>query len=213
MILTHRPGEAGAGTGAAAPIRIVAFGDSLTAGYGLRPGQSFPEVLEAALKSRGHRVEVVNAGVSGDTTAAGLERFEWAVGADADAVIVELGANDALRGLPPDRARDNLDRILAKISERGLPLLVAGMRSPENWGGEYRDAFARIFPDLANKHDAILYPFFLDGVALDPKLNLADGLHPNARGVTVIVERILPDVERLIARVEAQRAQRQAGKG
>lgn len=191
-----------------APIRIVALGDSLTAGYALRPGQSFPEVLQAALVARSHRVAVVNAGVSGDTTAGGLERLDWAVGEDADAVIVELGANDALRGLPPQAARDNLDKILTRLKGRGLPVLLAGMRAPENWGAEYRDAFDGMYAELAKKHDVLLYPFFLDGVALDPKLNLDDGLHPNPRGVATIVERILPSVEKLIEQVKADAPRR-----
>ncbi len=190
---------------AARPLRIVAFGDSLTAGFGLAPGQSFPDVLQFALKARGQFVEVVNAGVSGDTTAAGLARLDWAIGDDTDGVILELGANDALRGQPPAQARTNLDTILTKLSARKLPVLLAGMRAPENWGEDYRAAFDAIFPALANKHGAILYPFFLDGVALDRKLNLDDGLHPNARGIAAIVERILPSVDRLIAEIKSRK--------
>lgn len=188
------------------PVRIIALGDSLTAGYGLKPGQAFPDVLQLALRSRGHAVEVVNAGISGDTTAAGLARLDWAVGDDADAVIVELGANDALRGQPPAETRANLDQILTRLAKRGLPVLLAGMRSPENWGNAYRDAFDAIYRDLAAKHSALLYPFFLEGIATDPKLNLADGLHPNARGIALIVERILPSVEALLARVSKKHA-------
>ncbi len=187
-------------------IHIVAFGDSLTAGFGLNPGQGFPDVLQMALKARGHNVEVINAGVSGDTTAAGLARLDWAVGEEADAVIVELGANDALRGQPPAETRANLDTILTRLRARGLPILVAGMRSPENWGSDYRDRFDAIFADLAAKHGALLYPFFLAGVATDPKLNLPDGLHPNQRGIAIIVEGILPKVEALIDRVKQVRA-------
>lgn len=187
-------------------IHIVAFGDSLTAGFGLNPGQGFPDVLQMALKARGHNVEVINAGVSGDTTAAGLARLDWAVGEEADAVIVELGANDALRGQPPAQTRANLDTILTRLRARGLPILVAGMRSPENWGSDYRDRFDAIFADLAAKHGALLYPFFLAGVATDPKLNLPDGLHPNQRGIAIIVEGILPKVEALIDRVKQVRA-------
>ncbi len=194
---------------AAAPgaqIRIVAFGDSLTAGYGLPPAAAFPVQLQAALKARGHAVEVVNAGVSGDTTAAALDRFDWAVPDNADAAIVELGANDALRGLDPARARANLDAILSKLKARGLPVLLAGMGAPRNLGPEYVAAFDRIYPELAEQHGAILYPFFLDGVALKPELNLRDGIHPTEEGVSVIVARILPQVEALIARVEKARA-------
>ncbi len=188
-------------------IRIVAFGDSLTAGYGLKPGQAFPDVLQIALKAHGHNVEIMNAGVSGDTTAAGLARLDWAVGQDADGVIVELGANDALRGQPPAETRANLDAILTRLEAKNLPVLIAGMRSPENWGSAYRDQFNAIFTDLAAKHGAILYPFFLDGVATDPKLNLSDGLHPNTHGIAIIVKRILPKVEELIGRIKTARVE------
>jgi acyl-CoA thioesterase-1 len=187
----------------ARPVSIVAFGDSLTAGFGLQPSESFPAQLERALRARGHAVAVINAGVSGDTTAAGLERLAWAVPADADAVIVELGANDALRGSDPARARANLDQILAAITAQKQHILLAGMRAPLNMPADYRDAFDKIFPDLAAKHGAALYPFFLDGVALEAKLNLSDGIHPTAAGVAVIVERILPHVEALIARARS----------
>lgn len=180
-------------------LKMVAFGDSLTAGFGLEDAQSFPAQLEDALKARGHDVEVLNAGVSGDTTAAGLQRFDWAIPDDADAVILELGANDALRGFDPAIPRRNLDAILAKLKARNLPVLLAGMSAPRNLGQTYIDKFDPIYDDLAAKHDVLLYPFFLDGVALDPALNLPDGLHPNAKGINVIVERILPSVEELIA--------------
>lgn len=193
-----------------APIRIAAFGDSLTAGYGLRPGQAFPDILQVALRARGHSVEIINAGVSGDTTAAGLARFDWAIPSDADAVIVELGANDALRGIPPQEARANLDAILSRLDKRGIPVMVAGMRSPENWGADYRDRFDAIFAELAAKHGALIYPFFLDGVATNPKLNLDDGLHPNARGIAVIVERILPKAEELLERATKVRSSKAA---
>lgn len=188
----------------AKPIRIVAFGDSLTAGFGLSPGDAFPVLLQKALKARGHNVEVINAGVSGDTTAAGLERFDWAVPDGVDAAIMELGANDGLRGLPPAAARANLDVILTKLKAKGIQVLVAGIPAPRNWGDAYVRAFDPMFAELAAKHDALLYPFFLDGVALNASLNLPDGLHPNARGVAVVVERILPKVEELIARTKAK---------
>ena len=184
-------------------VRIVAFGDSLTAGYGLDLSASFPSQLEKALKARGHNVAVGNAGVSGDTTAAGLERFDWAVPDVADAVILELGANDALRGIDPAVARANLDKILSRIKARNIPVIVAGMNAPANWGKDYADAFGTMFEALAKKYDALYYPFFLEGVALDPKLNLPDGLHPNAKGVKKIVEGMLPIVEQLIARAKA----------
>ena len=187
---------------AAAPLTIVALGDSLTAGLGLPNGESFPVRLEKALRARGHDVTVVNAGVSGDTTRDGLARLDWSVGPEADAVIVELGANDALRGTDPAITRQALDAILAGLSARRLPVLLAGMRAPPNLGDEYAAAFDPIFPELAAKHDAILYPFFLAGVAGQPNLNLEDGMHPNGSGIDAIVEDILPSVEALIARID-----------
>lgn len=191
----------------AAPLRIVAFGDSLTAGYGLAQSEAFPVQLAAALKAKGQDVEIANGGVSGDTTAAGLARFDWAIADGTDAVIVELGANDALRGIDPDETRANLDAILSRLAARKIPVLLAGMPPPRNWGKDYEARFATIYSDLAEKHGALLYPFFLDGVALDAKLNLQDGLHPTAEGVGIIVARILPKVEELILRVRAQRAE------
>ncbi len=188
------------------PIRIIAFGDSLTAGYGLPPKNAFPVRLEAALKARGHNVAVVNAGVSGDTTAGGLARLDWAVPDDADAVIVELGANDALRALDPAAARKNLDAIITRIKAKGPDVLLAGMRAPRNLGPEYTKAFDMTFPDLARKHEVLYYPFFLEGVVLNNALNLDDGMHPNAKGVDVIVQGILPHVEELIGRVKKRHA-------
>lgn len=188
------------------PIRIVAFGDSLTAGYGLPPKNAFPLRLEAALRARGHNVTVANAGVSGDTTAGGLARLDWAVPDDADAVIVELGANDALRGLDPKVARKNLDAILKRIKAKGAEILLTGMRAPRNYGPEYTGVFDRIFPALAREHDTLYYPFFLEGVVLNGALNLDDGLHPNVNGIGVIVQGILPHVEELIARVKKRQA-------
>lgn len=181
-------------------VKIVAFGDSLTAGFNLAPSQAFPAVLQRALAARGVKVEVMNAGVSGDTTAAGLERFDWAIPDGTDAVILELGANDALRGIPPAEVRANLDKILSRLRQRGIEVLVTGMVAPRNWGDEYAAEYDRIFPELAQKHGATLYPFFLDGVALKPELNLSDGMHPNGKGVEEIVKRILPMVEELSAR-------------
>lgn len=188
------------------PVQIVAFGDSLTAGYGLAPAQAFPAQLQAALAAKGHAVEIANAGVSGDTTAGGLERFDWAVPEGTEAVILELGANDALRGLPPEQARANLTKIVDKLKARNVDVLIAGMRALNNWGPEYAASFNAIFPDLAKSHDLILYPFFLEGVAAEKKLNLDDGLHPKAVGIAKIVEGILPKVEELIERVRARRA-------
>lgn len=183
------------------PVRVVALGDSLTAGFELPPFAAFPVQLEKALTQRGHNVSVANAGVSGDTTSGGLQRLDWAVPEGTEAVILELGANDALRGVSPKTARDNLDTILTRLGERNIKVLLAGMRSPQNWGKTYVDDFESIYPELANKHGALLYPFFMEGVAMQKKLILDDGLHPNAEGVGKIVEMILPQVEKLIERV------------
>ncbi len=193
------------------PITIVALGDSLSAGYQLPVTKAFPVQLEAALKARGHAVTVINAGVSGDTSAAGLDRLAWAVPPEADAVIVELGANDALRGLDPAAARVNIDKILSTLNADKRELLVAGMRAPLNMPPAYRDSFDRIFPELAAKYGALLYPFFLEKIALQPKLNLPDGIHPTAEGVALIVADILPKVEELIVRVKARRGDKVGG--
>lgn len=190
----------------AAPVRIVAFGDSLTAGYRLALSEAFPVQLAAALKAKGHNVEIANAGVSGDTTAAGLARLDWSVPEGTEAVIVELSANDALRGIAPKVTRANLDAILKTLGERKIEVLLAGMRAPKNLGAEYEKEFEPIFNDLAAVHGTLLYPFFLDGVALESKLNLDDGMHPTGEGIAVIVSRILPTVEQLIERVHAKRA-------
>lgn len=192
-------------------IRIVVLGDSLTAGYGLRPSQAFPRKLGLALKKRGHNVRIVNAGVSGDTTAAGLARLDWAITKDTDAVIVELGGNDILRGLPPQKAQKNLDRIFRKIRKRGIELMIAGMIAPVNLGEKYRNSFDSIFPTLAKKYSAVYYPFFLKGVAMQQGLNQGDGIHPNSKGVAVIVKNILPKVEELIQRVERRRLAQNGG--
>lgn len=187
-------------------LKIVAFGDSLVAGYGLTASKAFPTQLEAALKARGHNVEVLNAGVSGDTTAGGLARLEWALPQDADAVLLELGANDALRGLSPELARKNLEAMLKILKQRNLPVLLAGMRAPNNWGADYAQAFDRMYPELAANYDALHYPFFLEGVALQSELNQADGMHPNEAGVAEIVRRILPLAEQLVGRAKARAA-------
>lgn len=190
----------------AAPVRIVAFGDSLTAGFRLQPNEAFPVQLQAALSAKGHNVEIQNAGVSGDTASAGLARFDWAIPEGTEAVIVELGANDALRGIDPKETRKSLDAILERLKARNIDVLLTGMRSLSNWGDDYRTAFDAIFPELAQKHGAILYPFFLEGVVQDPKLNLDDGLHPTGAGIAKIVEGIVPSAEELIARVQARRS-------
>lgn len=188
------------------PLRIVVLGDSLVAGFNISQQDAFPAQLERALKAKGHAVEVINAGVSGDTTAAGLERLQWAVPEKTDAVILELGANDALRGLDPAQAKSNLDKIIKALKAGGSDVLLAGMSAPRNLGPEYVRAFDGMYPELAKTHDVLLYPFFLDGIALDSKLNLPDGMHPNPKGVAEITRRILPSVEQLIERVRARPA-------
>ena len=193
---------AAASPGAARTIRLVVLGDSLTAGLGLPPGKAFPDRLQAALRARGWDVDVLNAGVSGDTAADGLARYDWAVPANADALIVELGANDMLRGLEPEATKKALSAILDKAHAARLPTLIAGMRGAPNLGAEYDRAFDAIYPALAKDHDVALYPFFLDGVAGDPKLYQADGMHPTAAGVDVIVERIAPLVEEILKQVK-----------
>jgi acyl-CoA thioesterase-1 len=177
---------------------ILDFGDSLTAGYGVPVGQAFPARLQAWLQERGIAARVVNAGVSGDTTAGGLARLDWALADKPDLVILALGANDALRGIEPSTVRDNLDKMIGKIEATGAKVLLLGMLAPPNWGEEYKQAFDRIFPELAHLHHLPLYPFFLEGVAMKPELNQPDGLHPNERGVAVLVDRIAPVVADLI---------------
>lgn len=176
------------------PIRIVAIGDSLTAGYGLPQGEDFPTQLQAALKAKGMDVIVENAGVSGDTTTGGVQRIDWALGNGADFVILELGANDALRGIDPATTRKNLDAILGILKDRNVPVLLTGMRAPPNMGQEYIAEFDQIFPDLAQKYQTDFYPFFLEDVASIPALNQGDYIHPNAEGVRIIVNNMLPYV-------------------
>ena len=184
---------------------IVALGDSLTAGLGLPQSESFPAKLEAALKAQGRNVTVANAGVSGDTVSAALDRLDWALPPNTSAVIVELGGNDALQGLPPAEIEASLAKIIERVKAKGLPVLIAGMESPRNMGKDYVDQFQAIYPDLAERYGALLYPFFLDGVALDPGLMQEDGIHPNAKGVDRIVQGILPKVDQLLTQVENQR--------
>jgi len=187
------------------PITIVALGDSLTAGLGLPSQDAFPAKLQKALAAKGIAVTIADAGVSGDTTSGGLARLDWSVPAGTDGVILELGANDALRGLDPAVPRAALDAILRRLKQRGIAVLLCGMLSPPNLGADYARAFNAIYPDLARTYDAVLYPFFLDGVTGQRRLNQADGLHPTAAGVDVIVAEILPKVEALIARIRAKR--------
>ena len=190
-----------AGPAIAAPLKIVALGDSLTAGYGLGPADGFTMRLEAALRAKGHDVTIVNAGVSGDTTAGGLERLDWSLQPKPDGVILELGANDALRGIDPKETRANLDKMLAILKSKDVDVLLAGMKSPSNWGPEYANQFDAIYPDLAAKYHTALYPFFLDGVALDRAFVQSDGLHPTAKGVAEIVKRMTPDVEAFLQHI------------
>lgn len=183
----------------AEPYRIVGFGDSLMAGYGLGPGEGFPEKLQAALQKRGHDVVIANAGVSGDTSSGGLSRLDWSVPDGTQLVILELGANDMLRGIAPEVTEQNLDKMLGRLKQRGMAVLLVGMVAAPNLGPDYADAFNGIFPRLAEKHSVQLYPFFLDGVAADRQFLLEDGMHPNAAGIDRMVERVLPTVEKLIA--------------
>lgn len=176
------------------PVKLAILGDSLAAGYGLAPAQAFPARLQAALKEKGRNVTVINHGVSGDTTAGGAERLDWMLGDRPDIVLVELGGNDALRALDPAATERNLDTIVKKLKEAGVTVWLAGMLAPRNFGPEYAKSFDGLFKTIADKYDVPFYAFFLDGVAQDPALNQPDGIHPNARGVDVIVERIMPFV-------------------
>jgi acyl-CoA thioesterase-1 len=180
------------------PVKILALGSSLTQGYGLPPGTEFPVQLQAALKKKGIDATVINAGVSGDTSAGGLARLDWSLADHPQAAIIELGSNDMLRGTPPDETEKNLSAILEKLKAAHVKVLLTGMHAQRNLGAEYVKDFDAIYPRLAKKYDVLFYPFFLDGVALNPKLNQADGMHPNPQGVKVIVSRILPLVVKLV---------------
>ncbi|KQZ14976.1 acyl-CoA thioesterase [Mesorhizobium sp. Root554] len=182
-------------------LQIVGFGDSLMAGYGLNPGEAFPEKLQAALRAKGHDVVIANAGVSGDTSSGALSRLDWSVPDGTQLVILEIGANDMLRGIDPELVEQNLDKMLARLKARNIPVLLAGMLAAPNLGHAYGEAFGSIYPKLAEKYGATLYPFFLDGVAADKALLLEDGMHPSAGGIDRIVERILPTVQDTIAKL------------
>ena len=182
-------------------VNIIAIGDSLTAGYGLAQSESFPAQLQAALQAVGEEVKIINSGVSGDTSAGGRARLEWALSLQPDAVILELGANDGLRGLDPRDTEANLSQMIADIQKRALPVLLTGMRAPPNLGQQYGTEFNNLFRRLAKKHRLLFYPFFLEGVAAVPALNQMDGIHPNAAGIGEIVKRILPFVRALIGQV------------
>ncbi|MCI0465576.1 MAG: arylesterase [Beijerinckiaceae bacterium] len=192
-----------------APIRIVALGDSLTAGHGLPEGDSFPAKLETVLRASGYNVTIVNAGVSGDTASGGLARLEWAIGDGADGVILELGANDMLRGIDPSVTKAALDSILAKLKARKIKFLIAGMKATPTLGPEYKTRFDAIYPALAKKYGALLYPFFLEGVTAEPSLNQGDGLHPNSAGVAHIVAAIFPTVRAFLAQYGASGAKQE----
>lgn len=191
---------AGAGQALARPVKILALGTSLTQGYGLPPGTEFPVQLQAALRKAGIDATVINAGVSGDTSAGGLARLDWSLADHPDAAIIELGSNDMLRGLPPAQTEKNLRAILDRLKAAHVKVLLTGMHAQRNLGAEYVRQFDPIYPRLAREYPVLFYPFILDGVALNPKLNQADGMHPNPAGVKVIVARILPLVKKLVGR-------------
>ncbi len=208
LLLAPAFGPAQAQSDAAPAFRLLAFGDSLIHGYGLASAQTLPERLEAALEARGHSVEVINGGNSGDTTASGRARLDWTLGGEpSDLALVAFGGNDALRGLDPAATYDNLDAILIRLDEAGLPVLLVGMLAPRNLGADYAAAFDAVFPRLAEKHGVAFYPFLLDGVAMDPALNQDDGIHPNAAGVEVIAERLAPRLGAMIEALAERRLQ------
>jgi acyl-CoA thioesterase-1 len=192
--------------GVAKPIKMVVLGDSLSAGLGLSASAAFPQRLQKALKSKGIEVDMVNAGVSGDTSSGGRDRLDWSVPAGTEAVIVELGANDALRGLDPSVTRAALSDIVTRLKARGVAVLLCGMLAPPNYGSDYAARFDAIYPELAKSLAVPLYPFFLEGVATDARLNQADGMHPTAEGVDVIVKNILPAVEAFVGAISGQRS-------
>ena len=186
----------------AAPVKILALGTSLTQGFGLPPGTEIPAVLEAQLKQKGIDANVINAGVSGDTSAGGLSRLDWSLADHPDAAMIELGSNDALRGIDPASTQKNLTAILTRLKAQHIPVLLLGMRAPKNYGPEYEAKFDAIYPKLSKQFGTLYYPFVLDGVALNPKLNQADGIHPNPAGVKIIVGKIMPDVLKLLGEVK-----------
>jgi acyl-CoA thioesterase-1 len=193
---------------AQAPIKLAVLGDSLSAGYGLPLQAAFPARLQKALREKGLDVDILNAGVSGDTTSGGRDRLDWSIPDGTEAVIVELGANDALRGLDPKVTKSALEDIIRKLQARKIAVMLAGMLAPPNYGPDYAAKFDPIYADLGKAYDVPLYPFFLDGVAGDAKLNLADGIHPTAEGIDIIVARILPSVEAFLNKVAANRAKK-----
>ncbi|MBF0481063.1 MAG: arylesterase [Desulfovibrionaceae bacterium] len=199
------PAPCAAGPDPGREIHLTAFGDSLTAGFGLRADQAFPACLERLLRAKGFAVSVDNAGVSGDTTAGGLERLDWSIPGTPDGVILELGANDGLRGLPTDMIEANLEAIIDRLAARGAPVMLVGMKAIMNMGPDYGREFAALFSRLAQKHGMVFYPFFLEGVADAPGLNQSDGLHPNAAGTEEVARRVLPSVLEFLRRIAARR--------
>jgi acyl-CoA thioesterase I len=195
-----------AAAAATKPIKMVVLGDSLSAGLGLSASAAFPERLQKSLQTKGIAVDMVNAGVSGDTSSGGRDRLDWSVPAGTEAVILELGANDALRGTDPAVTRTALSDILTRLKARGIAVLLCGMVAPPNYGSDYSARFNAIYPDLAKSFGVTLYPFFLEGVAADASLNQADGIHPTAEGVDVIVKNILPTVQAFLGTVSGQRS-------
>lgn len=195
------------------PLQLVAFGDSLSAGFMLPANASFPAQLQVALRAKGYKVDVINAGVSGDTSAGGVQRLDWSLQGQVDGVILELGANDALRGIDPELTRVNLDKLITRIKAKGAQVLLAGMKAPANWGPEYQAKFDAVYGDLAAQHGVALYPFFLANVLGVSGLTMDDGLHPTEKGVAEIVRQILPDVEAMIARIRAGTAPSGASAG
>lgn len=183
-------------------ISLVGFGDSLMAGYELPPEESFPAQLEKLLRSRGHDIAIANAGVSGDTTADGLARIDWSIPDGTQGVILEFGANDALRGLSPEQSRDNLEAMITRLKERKIPVLLVGILAPPNLGADYERQFNAIYADLASKHDLPLYPFFLDGVVLQANLQLDDGMHPNGDGTRVMAEKFVNIAEAFVKMIK-----------
>ena len=190
---------------AAKPIKLVVLGDSLSAGLGLPAQEAFPAKLQKALQAKGIDIDMVNAGVSGDTSSGGRDRLDWSVAEGTEGVIVELGANDALRGIAPDLTRAALTDIVARLKARKIPVMLCGMMAPPNYGADYAARFNSIYPDLAKQFDVPLYPFFLEGVAADAKLNQADGIHPTAEGVKIIVNNMLPTAEAFLRTISEQR--------
>jgi acyl-CoA thioesterase I len=205
LTLTAAPAAlAAAAAPASGPIKIVVLGDSLTAGLGLAAKDSFPAKLQKALKDKGIDIAVTNAGVSGDTSSGGRDRLDWSVPEGTEGVILELGANDALRGTDPTVTRAALSDIVSRLKARRIAVLLCGMLAPPNYGSEYAASFNSIYPDLAKSEGVALYPFFLDGVAADAKLNQADGIHPTPAGVDVIVTRMMPTVEAFLGSIRGQ---------